>query len=204
MIRDAAHWDRLGRESLQSATKPMPWMKFFQPRPGSTILELGCHKGANLLKWAAAGHVCHGVDPSTACIKEYHANQVIQNQSGIYCGSAEVWFGEDYDREELWDHVVLASVLESVDDPVPLLKAVQRSLKPDGEAYITTLSRWYDGKGPNDTQARFYDRMQLTAAIEEAGLYVHRLEEAGAKRKGNYYLICWARQPPDVVDSTLF
>lgn len=196
MIRDAAHWDRLGKESKQPADKQMPWMKFFEPRPGSTILELGCHKGANLLKWAEDGHVCHGTDPSKFCIDIYYQNQIDQNLEGNYRGSAELGFAEQYrNYGDLWDHVVLASVLESVDDPVPLLKAVQRSLKPDGEAYITTLIRWYDGKGPNDTQARFYNWDQLTDAIEKVGLYVHRMENAGpSARKGNYYIICWARQ----------
>ena len=201
MIRDAAHWDRLGRESLQSATEPMPWMKFFEPRPGSAILELGCHKGANLLKWASEGHSCHGVDPAASCIAIFYGGK--ESPPDIVEGgecSAEIGPGEDFDGEHGWDHVVLASVLESVEDPVPLLEAVERSLAPDGEAYITTLSRWYDGKGPNDTQARFYTAEQLAEAVEEAGLYVVRMSDAGPPRKGQYYWICWARHAGETYD----
>ena len=190
MNRDMAHWDRLGKESLQSATKQMPWMKFFEPRPDSSILELGCHKGANLLMWAANGHVCHGVDPSASCIDEFWKNPP---EVPINRFDAEVGWGEAYDGKGAWDYVVLASVLESVEDPLPLLKAVQRALKPDGEAYITTLSRWYNGKGPTDTQARFYTKRHLKLACKEVGLTVTRMETAGTRREP-YYIILWARR----------
>ena len=197
MIRDLAHWDRCGRESLQSPTDQMPWMKFFEPRPGSTILELGCHKGANLLKWARDGHVSHGVDPSQSCIDTFYDSRdnLIDedpHHPGLRC-HAQVDFGESFDGANAFDHVVLASVLESVDDPLPLLRAVERSLKPDGEAYITTLSRWFNGKGPTDTQARFYTKRHLKLACKEVGLTVTRMETAGTRREP-YFIILWARR----------
>ena len=182
--RDMAHWDRMGKESKAPADRQMPWMQFFHPREGSCILELGCHKGANLLKWCLGGHVCHGVDPSASCIEHWDERALT--------GSAEVGWGQDYDGEEGWDYVVLASVLESTEDPLPLLKAVRRALRPQGEAYVTTLTCWYDGKGPNDTQARFYTVPQLWRAMGRAGLSPTRTLLWGSKPYR--HVICWARR----------
>ena len=100
-------------------------------------------------------------------------------------------FGENHYDQTPWDYVVLASVLEAVDDPLPLLKAVRRGLRASGEAYITTLCRWYNGKGPMDTQARFYTPAQLTRAIHQADMDVTRMLFYGNHSE---YLICWTRR----------
>src|SRR5689334_25405996 len=49
------------------------WMKYFHPRPGAKILELGAHNGPNLLHYARLGHTISGVELSDTLIETFAA-----------------------------------------------------------------------------------------------------------------------------------
>ena len=174
-------WEDVARKSTRSETVPMPWVRHFSPEAGKTILELGCHKGANLLTWANQGFRCHGQDISQTCIDIFNSN------NSFPAATAETGPAEDFETDELWDYVVMASMLESVEDPLRVLQAASKALSPNGEIYIATLRKWW--RPPIRTQKRIIEAPMLRQWLKKAGL---KMGNSAIGGKQQQWLICWA------------
>ena len=191
------YWDELGKISKAPEEKQMPWVRFFKPEKDKTILELGCHKGANLLEWGRNGHICHGEDPSAHCIERFIANchrlWIPGEVDWPRNCTARVGFAEDYklaEGAEPWDYVVMASMLESVYSPVMALKAARAALKPvTGRLYVVVLNQWFNGKGPSDTQKRCINDGLLLKLFRESGLRAGQMWRGGVH---GHFQFAWA------------
>jgi len=120
------------------------WLKEFDPKPGSSILDLGCSSGRNVLHYARLGHAVFGLDVSEVAFETFQAlwknePEEVQQRCGMYPAQ----FIEGFlARPGLFGHtnfdnVLLTEVLEHVTDPVPVLKVARAALAPAGEAYVS-------------------------------------------------------------------
>lgn len=112
-----------------------PWMKHFDPRPRSRILDLGCGTGANVIHYTQLGHRVCGVDVSSAAIDAYYRLKPAEVQAPVYQGFIEEFRLEESDPG--YDYVILAEVLEHVIDPEAVVRVAKNCLKDGGEIYIS-------------------------------------------------------------------
>lgn len=161
------HWwyaarRRILRAQLQSLELPA----------GARILEVGSGTGANLAVLREFGEVT-GLEMSARAIT--HAQrQSPPGQVTVVQGS----FPEDIDRlTGRFDLVCLLDVLEHLPDDAHALQRLNDLLRPGGRILITVPAfAWL--WGPHDTHHhhhRRYDRPQLRAACQRAGLCVVRM-----------------------------
>ena len=142
------------------------WMKYFKPRPGAAILELGSHNGPNLLHYARLGHTISGVELSDTLSETFAMALLpepkeVQQRIKLYRG----WI-ESFVSEERFDEVLCTEILEHVIDPVPILKVARTALKPRGRLYISSpTSHW-----GNNTHVRGVTVADLRKWLDEAGL----------------------------------
>ena len=176
-------WEDVARKSKQSDTKPMNWSRHFSPKSG-TILELGAHKGANLLQWAIQGFACHGNDISQTCKDIFEENK---RKLKLENCNFSVEPAEEFECDTQFDYVVLSSMLESVESPLRVLQAAAKALKPNGEIYIACLQKWW--VPPIRTQKRIVDVKTLELCCKEAKLRLGKHFTAG---KQGQFLIAWA------------
>src|SRR5262249_11766423 len=116
------------------------WMKYFRPRAGATILELGAHNGPNLLRYARLGHEISGVELSDTLIETFETalqgeTNDVQSRIRIHRG----WI-EEFVPKTRFDEVLCTEVLEHVIDPISILKVARTALKPRGRVYVSSPS----------------------------------------------------------------
>ena len=165
----------------------MKWMMHFHPLPDDKILELGCHKGANLRAWAADGLECHGVDIAPSVIEQCPE------------GLAEVGDIQNWISDVKYDWVVMSEVLNAALDPMAVLLTAHKALKPGGQVYITCLTEWFTGL-ERGQQVRTIDgnlMMDMTNAIGfEIGVMLPL--QLRYKQLRYKHLCCIARKPVKV------
>jgi SAM-dependent methyltransferase/tetratricopeptide (TPR) repeat protein len=142
------------------------WMKYFRPRAGSAILELGAHNGPNLLHYARLGHTVCGVELSAALIETFESAlreepSEVQARISLHRG----WI-EEFNPPARFDEVLCTEILEHVVDPLPILKVARAALKPGGRVYISSpTSHW-----GNNTHVRGVPVDELRHWLDAAGL----------------------------------
>lgn len=150
------------------------WMRHFDPRPESTILELGAHNGPNLLHYGRLGHVVDGVEISDTLIatfERWKAREPAEVRARIAMHAG--WI-EEFEPLRPYDYVLLTEVLEHVADPAPVLQAARRALDPlGGELYVTSPSTHWG----NNTHVRGVPLADLERWLLDAGLRPTRLFE---------------------------
>jgi SAM-dependent methyltransferase len=160
-------------------------VQWFERKPPSRVLDLGCGDGrlAELLR--ACGHEVTGVD---------------QRKSEGVGGRVDRFFDADLDRgipDEVgggYDIVLAADVLEHVRDPRALLIECREHLGPHGTviASIPNIGHWYprvrvalgrfdyDRRGILDVgHVRFFTRRSFERIATSAGLTQRRRESIG-------------------------
>lgn len=108
---------------------------WFDPRPGETILDVGCGTGVNSLaisKVVAPEGKVIGIDNSEAMLALAHdkasGNNVEYQQKAV----------EEMDfPANTFDGVVCTQVLNYVADPVSVLKSLLRVVKPTGRVFVS-------------------------------------------------------------------
>lgn len=100
-----------------------------RPAPGATLLDVGCGNGEFLNLARNMGWKVEGLDVDSRAVE-------IARSSGltVHHGGIEVLNGQT----ERFDVITLGHVIEHVHDPVGLLKACHRLLKPDGLLWLET------------------------------------------------------------------
>lgn len=99
------------------------------PVGGGTLLDLGCGNGDFLQRAKTSGWNVVGVDPDPKAVARGVKLGLNVCQGGI----------EQFDAEkEVFDVITLSHVIEHVHDPVTVLKAAYRLLKPGGQIWIET------------------------------------------------------------------
>jgi 2-polyprenyl-3-methyl-5-hydroxy-6-metoxy-1,4-benzoquinol methylase len=123
--------------------------------PGRT-LDVGCGIGRNL---AHLGKDGQGVDPNRACVAEARAR-------GFEA------FTPDELPPGVFDSVLIAHVLEHLDDPAGLVRNYLPRLKPGGQLILITPQE--RGFRRDETHVRFLDLADLRGLAEDCGLVVER------------------------------
>jgi SAM-dependent methyltransferase len=91
------------------------------------VLDVGANTGESLLALRERGIEAIGLEPNPNAV-------AIARAAGLEMIDASI---EDADLpRERFGSVLLSQVLEHVDDPVPVLRAVREALRPDGVVYI--------------------------------------------------------------------
>jgi 2-polyprenyl-3-methyl-5-hydroxy-6-metoxy-1,4-benzoquinol methylase len=162
-----ALYDEVGQVEANKAIKWRgEWMKYFQPEPRSTILELGAHNGPNLIHYGRLGHFVTGVEISNTLIatfEKFKAFETADTQKRI--NMIQQWI-EDFYTKKKYDYVLCTEILEHVADPVKVLKTAHSSIKKSGFVYISSpLSHW-----GNNTHVRGVPPQDLEKWLHEARL----------------------------------
>ena len=99
-----------------------------KPFPVRRVLDIGCGAGCFLSEFAREGWDTVGVDGSawwTAWGKEHFG---LDLRAGL--------FGADGIPGEQFSLVIFSHVIEHLPDPLPVLRAIRRSLRPDGVLFV--------------------------------------------------------------------
>jgi len=142
------------------------WMKYFAPRPGASILELGSHNGPNLLHYARHGHAVFGVELSDTLADTFESalrqeSPDVQRRITLHRG----WI-EEFVPDKRFDEVLCTEILEHVSDPVAILRVARAALKTGGRIYISSPSSHWG----NNTHVRGVPVADLREWLEAAGL----------------------------------
>ena len=141
------------------------------PRPGDTLVDVGCGTGYLCSALERTGVVCVGVDRSPA------GTRVLAGRGGsvVLGDMLRLPFADDS-----FQFAVSSHVLEYTKDPVALFTEVRRVLRPGGRAYVLVSRQPERVILPLRPVVRHFDRVgqrqahldvdELMAASREAGL----------------------------------
>jgi 2-polyprenyl-3-methyl-5-hydroxy-6-metoxy-1,4-benzoquinol methylase len=112
------------RQRLDAAFRYLP-----RPRPGQTLLDLGCGNGDFLLAAREAGWTVRGIDPDPQAVE-------LARQRGLDARVSSL--DALAELPERFDAITLSHVLEHLHDPAQTLADIHRLLRPGGWLYIDT------------------------------------------------------------------
>jgi 2-polyprenyl-3-methyl-5-hydroxy-6-metoxy-1,4-benzoquinol methylase len=142
------------------------WMKYFRPRSGGSILELGSHNGPNLLHYARLGHEVFGVELSETLAGTFENASRLESPDVRTRMTLHRGWIEDFVPPKPFDEVLCTEILEHVSDPVAILRVACSALKPGGRIYISSpASHW-----GNNTHVRGVPVAELRTWLDAAGL----------------------------------
>lgn len=142
------------------------------PSVGGTLLEIGVGTGSLLTAARARGYTPSGCDLSPVICSKVERSTGIS----VHCGSIE-----SFPNGSMFDVVVMNHVLEHVSEPVVLLKAVRKHLRPGGMIHLAVpnvgsweaqLSGW---NSYEPYHLLYFTPLTLRSAVEAAGFQIQRL-----------------------------
>lgn len=108
------------------------WMKYFDPHPGSSIIDLGCHAGETISHFESLGHFVAGVERDVGLCELYSGSVPLFNESI-----------EDFEPSQTYDYVLLTEILEHVEDPGAVIDVAATCMNEESILYITVPGiRW--------------------------------------------------------------
>ncbi len=149
------------------------WMRYFMPREGASILELGAHNGPNLIHYGRLGHRVDGVEISDSLVETFqrfkaHEPQTVQKRICMFHG----WI-EDFEPPQLYDYVLCTEILEHVPDPIAVLRVARKALNSDGLVYITSpTSRWGNNTHVRGVPVKSLERWLSAAMLIDVTVFV--------------------------------
>lgn len=172
--------DRLEKEAV---------LGFLKPRPGLSVLDVGCGTGTYALELAAAGLKVSGVDISPAML-DLAREKAGASDLGISFHLADACNLPF--EENTFDAVVSVTALEFIPEPGAALAEAYRVLKPGGTLVVGVIEK-------NSAWGRYYSeraRSRPESVFRRARLYtakelVELLPGRGIKVRGALFV------PPD-------
>ena len=134
--RGAYHWAEASRHPLRAwpyTRSRVAWV-VQQCAPCATVLEIGCGDGAVLGRLARAGKAVTGVDSDGTALELARAMFARYRLPGAFHADLQSAPGP-------FDAVILAEVIEHLDDPDHALAEAARRLTPGGRLVLTTPIR---------------------------------------------------------------
>jgi 2-polyprenyl-3-methyl-5-hydroxy-6-metoxy-1,4-benzoquinol methylase len=200
-VESAANWYD-SKKDFDSYLIKFSWFKIQRRARGTSVLELGSADGL-----------------MTEDLVEHFQRVVVVEGSAKNCGSMRARFPsievhhclfEEFESEEKFDNVIMARVLEHLDDPVSVLRQARQWLSPGGQIHVVVpnaeslnrklgvamgLMNTVDELTERDHNAghvRVYRRDLLTAHLRAAGLKVIELTGTFLKPLSNAQMLDWS------------
>ena len=107
---------------------------WFDPKPGETILDVGCGTGVNVLaisKLVGETGKVIGIDNSPAMLAIARDKAAAENIEYRLMGVEDMDFADNS-----FDGVVCTQVLGYVEDPLPVIRSLLRVVKPTGRVFV--------------------------------------------------------------------
>ena len=144
-------------------------LDLLRPNKGESILDVGCGGGASILPLLDYGFQWTGIDPSPYMLDL--AAKYLHNRADLHRGMAEDMPFDD----NSFNHAILVSALEFVDDPQKALAEAFRVAKDRvflgilNRYALEGLGRWVKGKFSRSiyTHARYFSIWELKRQIKE-------------------------------------
>jgi SAM-dependent methyltransferase len=159
------------------------------------VLDIGCGDGFLLGRAAAGSELAVGVDPEPSGVALARGKLAdIPGCSALVASGSELPFPDGS-----FDAVVLADVVEHLEDPGATLREAGRVLRPDGRIVVTTPRRLPDHWWDRQHHVREYESAELRELLE---LYfgdvdvIHFISLrwwAVRKRLGKIFMRLWSR-----------
>jgi len=146
------------------------FLKLIQPKPGQSVLDIGCGTGHNLAFFKESELKAAGIDISKSMLDV--ASKKLSTEAELYWGHAEqLPFGNNS-----FDIVTLSTVLEFVSDPTKVLKEASRVARKQiylgllNKISLLGINRRIKGKFQDSiyNQARFYSIWEIEAMVIRA------------------------------------
>lgn len=140
------------------------YMRYFCPKLGESIVDLGSGTGSSVIHYARAGHPCTGVEVSLPMLN-------VGREAGRGLMPEPQWAEsliEDWTPDRRYDHVLLTEVLEHVIDPVAVLAKARDAGR---EVFITAPTEHVG----THVHVRGVPVDQLRTWLEEVGLTIQVL-----------------------------
>lgn len=156
---------------------------------GKKILDIGCGGGIFSEGLAEQGAIVTGIDmsePTLVAAKEHCQNKSLSLR--YFCITAEE-FAQQHSHQ--FDVITCMELLEHVPDPLQLIQACTKLLKPEGHVFFSTINRTFKAyalailaaeyitnvlpKGTHDYK-KFIKPSELCRWIRETGLTVNAIK----------------------------
>ena len=128
-------WDKIAPSWNNFRNQPIEELKKLSWKEGK-ILDLGCGNCRNLLQFKNLK--CYGIDFSKEMLREAkkfsqkHKFKVILKQAEI----TKIPF-----KENTFDYILAIATLHHLKNPEKAIKEIRKTLKPEGEAFITVWNK---------------------------------------------------------------
>jgi SAM-dependent methyltransferase len=183
--RDAYHWREASRHALYGwpYTRSRMALVVRQCAGARRVLEIGCGDGALLGRLAAAGHEVTGVDRDDRALELAAA---MLSRHGL---RAELHPDLRFVKHQRFEAVVLAEVIEHLDDPAATLAEAAKLLTADGRLVLTTPVRLFErALDPHHVHEFWPD--ELRALLER---FFEHVESWRLHPAWFVDLMCWGR-----------
>lgn len=106
---------------------------------GKNVLDIGCGGGILTESLAIAGAIATGIDMSADAIRAAKNHAEKNNISVTYFQIRTEDFANDY--QQFFDVITCMEMLEHVPDPLSIIAAAKKMLKPGGKIFFSTINR---------------------------------------------------------------
>ncbi|MDA3875628.1 MAG: class I SAM-dependent methyltransferase, partial [Halothiobacillus sp.] len=171
------------RQKLDKGFRYLP-----KPAQGQRLLDIGCGNGDFLVSAQEAGWQVLGLEPDPKA-----AATTRQRGLDVTVGTVDILAGES----SSFDAITLSHVIEHVHEPVQLLQAVHRLLKPGGVVYIDTPNIqshgaqlfWKNWRGlETPRHLALFNPASLTGLLSASGFDDIKMERRTAVQQGMYLM----------------
>lgn len=189
--RFKSFYEHLGRGAAKNVQYSASRTDWITPKPKSTLLELGCHVGYNLIHWVQVDPLAWvtGVDISSSMIEEAERRRSelpINESSRITLIRDDI---ETMNHVGFFDDVVLTETLEHVRDPKVVLQRAVDHMALGGNLWITVPThRWGNYSHVRGIRAGLLSGMLLDVGIKIDNIFLIREKN----HKGQLLTYCHA------------
>jgi len=169
--------------------------------PNVSVLDIGCGFGETLGYHKARGCEVYGVD----------ADQNIRRVADRFGFKVHVGlFNPDNYEPSSFDYVTMDQVMEHVQEPIEMLRGIERALKPGGIAILSMPNvegwgaklfqrRWINWHAPYHIQ--FFSARSMRHGLEKTGLILDRVVTVTSSHWLHYQWLHLLTYPPEGVPS---
>ncbi len=160
--------------------------------PGTAVLDVGCAEGLLVRKLSELGYDAHGIEPSAPMVR------YAREDLGLSMVQVGEYAADSY-PDSRFDLVTACHVIEHVEDPLALIHAAHRHLKPGGYLAVSTpcadaALRYYEAAGEHPDLAEVFGRAHYVLLTQTCLLRF--VDQAGFEIIGEEFVESPGQLPP--------